>query len=81
MKSRLFACALMLPLLGACTFGVPIGDRGDGQISVAQPTQKSKHGNPSSYVVFGKRYYVLNSATGFKQRGLASWYGPKFHGR
>jgi len=41
---------------------------------------KSKYGNPPSYTVFGKRYYVLNSAKGYKQRGDASWYGKKFHG-
>ena len=81
MNLRIVVCALVLPLIGSCTFGVPIGDRGNAQISVAQPTQKSKQGNPSSYVVFGKRYYVLDSAAGFKQRGIASWYGPKFHGR
>jgi rare lipoprotein A len=32
-------------------------------------------------VVFGKRYYVLDSSEGFVQRGIASWYGTKFHGR
>ena len=41
----------------------------------------SKYGNPSSYVVFGKRYYTLSSSHGFVQRGIASWYGKKFHGR
>lgn len=41
----------------------------------------SKYGNPESYVVRGKRYYVLKGAKGFKQRGIASWYGQKFHGR
>lgn len=81
MMLRLVACALVLPLVGACTFGIPIGDRGNAQITVAQPTKKSKQGNPSSYVVFGKRYYVMDSAAGFRQRGIASWYGPKFHGR
>ena len=40
----------------------------------------SKRGNPSSYVVFGKRYYVLETAEGFRERGIASWYGNKFHG-
>jgi rare lipoprotein A len=39
----------------------------------------SKHGNPSSYVVLGKRYYVLKSAKGYDQTGIASWYGMKFH--
>ena len=40
----------------------------------------SIRGNPSSYVVFGKRYYVLESAEEFKEKGIASWYGNKFHG-
>jgi len=42
---------------------------------------KSKYGNPSSYQVFGKTYYVKDSADGFKERGQASWYGHPFHGR
>lgn len=41
----------------------------------------SKYGNPDSYVVHGKRYYTLKSARGFTERGIASWYGSKFHGR
>ena len=41
----------------------------------------SKYGNPESYEVFGKTYYVLDSADGFAQKGIASWYGNKFHGR
>lgn len=35
----------------------------------------------SSYVVYGQRYHVLPGADGFVQRGIASWYGRKFHGR
>lgn len=42
---------------------------------------KSKYGNPKSYVVFGKRYYTKSSSKGHVERGLASWYGKKFHGR
>ncbi len=42
---------------------------------------RSKYGNPASYVVFGKRYYTLPSSHGFNERGIASWYGKKFHGR
>ncbi len=42
---------------------------------------RSRYGNMSSYEVFGKRYYPLKSSNGFKQRGIASWYGNKFHGR
>ncbi|MGH8224805.1 MAG: septal ring lytic transglycosylase RlpA family protein [Gammaproteobacteria bacterium] len=38
-------------------------------------------GAGSSYVVFGRRYHVLKSATGYDERGIASWYGPNFHGK
>ena len=33
------------------------------------------------YVVFGKRYVPLKSNKGFRQKGIASWYGKKFHGK
>ncbi|MFM2322249.1 MAG: rare lipoprotein [Pseudomonadota bacterium] len=39
----------------------------------------SKRGNPKSYVVFGRRYYVMKHANGYHARGIASWYGMKFH--
>jgi rare lipoprotein A len=41
----------------------------------------SGRGKGKSYVVKGRRYYILSSAKGFKERGLASWYGEPFHGR
>lgn len=41
----------------------------------------SRYGNPKSYSVFGKTYYTLKSSQGFKERGDASWYGTKFHGK
>jgi rare lipoprotein A (peptidoglycan hydrolase) len=34
-----------------------------------------------SYVVKGRRYHILASAKGFREKGLASWYGEPFHGR
>jgi len=43
--------------------------------------ERSRYGNPGSYEVFGKTYYVKNAADGFQQKGIASWYGSKFHGR
>lgn len=42
---------------------------------------RSKYGNPEQYEVFGKRYYTLTSAEGYREKGIASWYGTKFHGR
>ncbi len=41
---------------------------------------RSRYGN-NPYKVFGKRYIPMKSARGFKQKGVASWYGAKFHGR
>ena len=41
---------------------------------------KSRHGNPPFYDVQGKRYFVLATADGYVERGVASWYGPTFHG-
>ncbi len=49
--------------------------------AVPKAEPRSKYGNPESYVVFGKRYYVMKDNGGFTQQGIASWYGKKFHGR
>ena len=42
---------------------------------------KSRYGNKPVYTVLGKSYRVMESARGFTEEGLASWYGTKFHGR
>lgn len=42
---------------------------------------RSKYGNPASYEVFGRRYYTLTSSENYVERGIASWYGSKFHGK
>jgi len=33
------------------------------------------------YQVFGKDYIPLDSVAPFRQRGVASWYGKRFHGQ
>ena len=48
--------------------------------AVPRVEPKSRYGNPASYVVRGKRYTTLASSKGYKKRGIASWYGTKFHG-
>lgn len=49
--------------------------------AVPKNEPRSKYGNPSNYEVFGKTYYTLASSEGYVERGVASWYGNKFHGR
>jgi rare lipoprotein A len=41
---------------------------------------RATSGNPPFYEVYGQRYTVLPSAHGYTERGVASWYGPDFHG-
>ncbi|MBD3670532.1 MAG: septal ring lytic transglycosylase RlpA family protein [Gammaproteobacteria bacterium] len=49
--------------------------------AVPRDEPRSKYGNPRSYEVFGKRYTLLDTHRGYRKRGIASWYGTKFHGR
>jgi rare lipoprotein A len=48
--------------------------------AVPRAEPRSAHGNPPFYDVLGRRYFVLASADGYSERGVASWYGPTFHG-
>jgi rare lipoprotein A len=48
--------------------------------AVPRAEPRSAHGNPPFYEVLGRRYFVLAAADGYLERGVASWYGPTFHG-
>ena len=48
--------------------------------AVPRAEPRSAHGNPPFYDVLGRRYFVLGAADGYLERGVASWYGPTFHG-
>ncbi len=47
----------------------------------AEPPPARAPGDPKPYRVNGVWYQPIPDAYGFKQRGTASWYGRKFHGR
>lgn len=49
--------------------------------AVPQKEPRSRGGNAPVYEVFGKTYRVIEKSEGFRERGHASWYGKKFHGR
>jgi rare lipoprotein A len=79
----LFSC-----FLAACSMGVRDGPPDNtnydwSKIPNATPKvePKSRYGNPANYEVLGKEYHVMQSAKGFTQNGIASWYGSKFHGQ
>lgn len=48
--------------------------------AVPRVEPKSRGGNKSPYTVLGKSYRVMSSSLGYKERGVSSWYGKKFHG-
>jgi rare lipoprotein A len=48
--------------------------------AIPRDEARSRRGNPPFYKVLGRRYVVLDSAAGYVERGVASWYGPTFHG-
>ncbi len=45
------------------------------------PETRELAGWQKPYEVDGQRYLPLRDHQGFQQRGVASWYGRKFHGR
>ena len=47
---------------------------------VPRAEPRSRYGNKSPYTVRGRTYRVLPTARGYDERGIASFYGNKFHG-
>ena len=86
-SAKILAVVICIVLTSSC--GVvfkrdgPGGAVRTGKIGDAVPKaeSRSRYGNPESYEVLGKRYYTLKTSHGFQERGIASWYGKKFHGR
>ena len=63
----------------------PAGRPSDAQLlalpnAVPRAEPRARLGNPAFYEVYGQRYTVLADAHGYLERGVASWYGPDFHG-
>jgi len=48
---------------------------------IETPETRELEGWQKPYEVDGQRYQPLRDHQGFRQRGVASWYGRKFHGR
>lgn len=77
------ACSSKAPAPSAGGDGAPARPVDVSRVPDAVPRAEplSRYGNPSSYEVFGQRYHTLPTSTGHMERGVASWYGTKFHGR
>lgn len=92
--TRARSCALRVLLIGVCAGLAGCGLFAAKEAPVVQPRSiprvppapgapaepLSRYGNPEFYVVDGVRYVPLKNADGYVERGVASWYGPDFHG-
>lgn len=89
---RRLSIAVAVLMLAACAGRDQPGDVRDGpsgrslspgevRDAVPKPEARARYGNHSPYTVLGKTYTVMDSAAGYRERGIASWYGTKFHGR
>ncbi|MBT8060479.1 MAG: septal ring lytic transglycosylase RlpA family protein [Gammaproteobacteria bacterium] len=63
---------------GPSLSGIKASDVADAVPRVEPP---ARYGNHSPYEVFGRTYHVMASSEGYREKGTASWYGAKFHGR
>ncbi len=96
MKWRLAICLLLTLFLAGCGSSAKKKAGGgyyqdDGPPKSTFDLAKVKNAVPHAespsetgnkpYVVFGRRYVPLKSSKGFRQKGTASWYGKKFHGK
>ena len=91
----LLLAAFMVTALAACTLAPKhVGDRheddGPGgptpanldRIADARPRSEPLNpGANSPYTALGRKYVPHQSLTPYRQRGIATWYGRKFHGR
>ncbi len=61
--------------------GDPLAIEGGNGEPVPRIEPPSRSGNPDTYRVFGRRYRVKETSEGYREQGIASWYGWDFHGR
>lgn len=87
--STLLSCLTLLALLSACSSGrysqkhdsVPTKIPQAHQLKDAVPRQEPRsRGGNRNYTVRGINYQVFDNINNFKERGIASFYGEKFHG-
>lgn len=67
LRPLLCICAVLLYFISGC--------------ATSSPPPQRPPGHPKPYKVLGKWYQPLPDSRGFRQRGIASWYGKDFHGK
>lgn len=84
-RSLWFLCLIVpLFLLVACSRPQVISTPGKHQVPLPSKWTPPDSVVPSTqrpYIIKGKKYYPIPSSHGYEETGIASWYGPNFHGR
>lgn len=91
---RRLGLALTVALVAACTDtpvqpppdvsdGAPIRSISPSEVpdAVPRPDPILAVGNKSPYTVMGVTYEIMDDYRNYRERGIGSWYGTKFHGR
>ena len=78
---QLFGALIVLQLISCGTLPPSSSSQKLGEEPTPKLEPLSPYGNPLSYEVEGITYHVLQSAHGYKEQGVASWYGNPFHGQ
>ncbi|MBL4583754.1 MAG: septal ring lytic transglycosylase RlpA family protein [Pseudomonadales bacterium] len=78
--------AIVLGVFGCSQYqrdGAPSGPLELDEIEpvTAKYEPRSRGGNRNPYTVLGKTYQLLPTNQQYREQGIASWYGTKFHGR
>jgi rare lipoprotein A len=85
-RLKTLAAFFLFAMLASCgsnevTDSAPSGSVGRlPDDAIPRPEPKGRYGNGPVYEVFDVSYTVMDSANGYRERGVASWYGKKFHG-
>lgn len=84
----LAGCSLVGGSLAGSSTATPIADSTPPPIDAAavpnavpRPDPLLAAGNRSPYTVNGETYDILPSVAGYREEGIASWYGLKFHSK
>ncbi len=76
MKYRIIISLLICLTISACSYKRP-----PVEVNIPVPSKSIPEKKEDYYIIDGERYYPIDSAKGFVQTGIASWYGDDFHGK
>nr|WP_321401283.1 septal ring lytic transglycosylase RlpA family protein [uncultured Desulfobacter sp.] len=72
---------VMIFCLAIAVAGCAAGSYRSGHSQPADNGYGNTEATQRPYRIEGKHYYPMASANGYEEKGRASWYGRKFHGR